>query len=865
MALPPGTKFNGYEVLALIGAGGMGEVYRARDSSLKREIAIKVLPVFVSQDPDRLRRFEQEAQAAAALNHPNILSVYQFGLLNGAPYLVSELLIGENLREHLNRGPLPARKAIDFAIQCAHGLAAAHDKHIVHRDLKPENLFVTREGRLKILDFGLAKLTQPQPESDGAGPTQTHGTEPGTVMGTAGYMSPEQVRGADTDQRTDIFAFGAILYEMLTGRRAFQRGTSAETMTDILRDDPLVVSQAVQSVPPGLQRVARRCLEKNREQRFQSAFDLAFALEALSESGISVDAHITVPPARSRWKAISWASALLTLAVLLAAVTYFFFGKKQRIPFEHYSVEKIIDSDHLIDVAISPDGNYLAAIVVGANGAQSLILHHIPTGSERAILEDAKNRYYYITFSPDGNYLYFLLDKPNEADDLFRVPVLGGQATRIIKGIDTTISFIDGGSRICFYRENQSAGNYEFLSVSAEGGEETLLARKQKPFPGFVTVCSPDGKSALTDMPNFQSGTELHRLDFASGQMPLLRSFPLYLSWIHWHSTGDGFFASGVGYSSPAQLIYVTYPKLEMHPITNDALGLGAHSLSANEKTMVALQYDAHERFAELSIASPASINERDSGSVENFVWLDDHKVIESVQYQDLKIADLISDGTTPIASGLQIHVDNASLCGMDIIVASGWPRNGGPVSTYQLHLDGSGLKKLTGGPVDVSPHCTADGKWLFYVDGHHIQDPTVMRLPLQTGSGDKPANVGSATSYDVSPDGKSVVLMNQTNEGPTLHILATDTLKLMQSLVPPKDIDGDVTFSADSRSLFFSTAKAGDSTIWRQPLDAKSPIQVASIRKKSIGAIQQSPDGTRLGLVVSSPTSRAFLIRETR
>src|SRR5277367_3424993 len=229
MPLAAGTKLGSYEILGLLGAGGMGEVYRARDPALKREIAIKVLPSFVSRDPDRLQRFEQEAQAAAALDHPNILAVHQFGSFEGAPYLVSELLVGSTLRETLDHGPLPVRKTIDYGVQIAHGLAAAHEKGIVHRDLKPENLFVTKEGRVKILDFGLAKLVQRQPELDAPAPTLTVGTDPGLVMGTAGYMSPEQVRGQPLDHRTDIFAFGAILYEMLAGKRAFQRPTPVET------------------------------------------------------------------------------------------------------------------------------------------------------------------------------------------------------------------------------------------------------------------------------------------------------------------------------------------------------------------------------------------------------------------------------------------------------------------------------------------------------------------------------------------------------------------------------------------------------------------------------------------------------------
>src|SRR5450432_4886290 len=227
MPLTPGTILGQYEICSPLGAGGMGEVYRAHDTRLDREVAIKVLPETLTADPDRLRRFEQEARAAAALNHPNILAVHQMATHEGVSYMVSELLDGETLRERLKRGPIPLRKAIDYAVQIARGLAAAHDKGIVHRDLKPENLFVTKDGRVKILDFGLAKLIEPKPQADGVGPTMSLGTEPGVVMGTAGYMSPEQVRGQPADHRADIFAFGAVLYEMLAGTRAFQRSTSA--------------------------------------------------------------------------------------------------------------------------------------------------------------------------------------------------------------------------------------------------------------------------------------------------------------------------------------------------------------------------------------------------------------------------------------------------------------------------------------------------------------------------------------------------------------------------------------------------------------------------------------------------------------
>lgn len=272
MTIAAGTQLGPYGILHLLGAGGMGEVYLAEDPRIGRRVAIKVLPASLSRDADRLHRFEQEVRAAGMLNHPNILTIYDVGAYDGAPFVVSELLEGATLRQRMTSAPMPPRKAIDYALQIAHGLAAAHGKGIVHRDLKPENLFVTDDGHVKILDFGLAKLTRPDPAGSGPmidGPTGLPQTEPGTVMGTVGYMSPEQVRGLPSDNRSDLFSFGAILYEMLSGRRAFRGESAVETMNAILKEDPPEVAGAGHSLPVAVERVVRHCLEKNPEERFQ--------------------------------------------------------------------------------------------------------------------------------------------------------------------------------------------------------------------------------------------------------------------------------------------------------------------------------------------------------------------------------------------------------------------------------------------------------------------------------------------------------------------------------------------------------------------------------------------------------------------
>jgi serine/threonine protein kinase/Tol biopolymer transport system component len=330
MALTSGTRLGPYEILSPLGAGGMGEVYKARDPRLGRDVALKVLPASFSKDSDRLRRFEQEARAAGVLNHPNITAVFDIGTHEGSPYVVQELLEGESLRSVLASGRLPPRKAMDYASQIARGLAAAHEKGIVHRDLKPENLFVTRDERVKVLDFGLAKLTSPErpgvPRTEY--PTETAGTEPGVVMGTPGYMSPEQVRGQAADHRSDIFSLGAILYEMLSGQRAFRGSSPADTMSAILREDPPDLSVTNSDLPPGLNQIERHCLEKNPERRFQSARDLAFDLEMLSAT--SGQAPVSSVPGLGTSKSRVRGAALGAALVLLLAAAYVAGRRTQR-------------------------------------------------------------------------------------------------------------------------------------------------------------------------------------------------------------------------------------------------------------------------------------------------------------------------------------------------------------------------------------------------------------------------------------------------------------------------------------------------------------------------------------------------------
>jgi len=469
----------------------MGEVWRARDKRLNRVVAIKVLPASFAQDADRLRRFEQEARATSALNHPNILTVYDIGDHEGTPFIVAELLEGEELREHLNEGALPVRKAVEYTQQIAAGLTAAHEKGIVHRDLKPENLFITRDGRVKILDFGLAKLKPPQVDAaDSQAPTQNKITDPGTVMGTVGYMSPEQVRGQEADHRSDIFSFGVILYEMLSGRRTFGGESSMEVMNAILKEEPQELGETNAKISPALEKIVRRCLEKKPERRFQTASDLGFALEALSTPSGSRLASSEERTNRSlalprEW--IAWAGAavlsLVTLGLTWAYLT------RQPTPDARVMKFSILppEKSSFGQIAMSPDGRHLA--FTAATGGLVQLWVRALDDTEAKPLGGTQGATFPF-WSPDSRYIGFFAE-----GWIKKIEVTGGPAKKLCEaGIPWGGAWSNTG--VILFRRPVVG----LFRVSATGGEVTQVTTVDRPrqeidhfYPSFL----PDGRHFL--------------------------------------------------------------------------------------------------------------------------------------------------------------------------------------------------------------------------------------------------------------------------------------------------------------------------------------------------------------------------------
>ena len=556
----PGVRVGPYEILASLGAGGMGEVYRARDERLGREVAVKVLASDYSADSDRLRRFEQEAKAAGALNHPNLVAVFDAGQHEGNPYIVFELLDGVTLRQRLGPGPLPVRKAVDYADQIASGLAAAHEKGIVHRDLKPENLFVTRDGRVKILDFGLAKLRpelEPAPRrADGA--TVSTATGAGLVLGTVGYMSPEQVKGDAADPRSDIFSFGVLLYEMLSGRRAFGGDTAAEVMTAILKDDPPELGKP--EISPGLQRVVNRCLEKRPEERFQSARDIAFALEAVSATPTTGRPLSVVAPGHQRRRV--WLGA--TVVALLAAVVAVL---RSRTPSEsqtRLAAESSIPAmktlpltsfpGEELDPAFSPDGRQFAfAWDGGAGDNLNIYVKLIDTGAPlRLTSHPGRDRT--PTWSPDGRYIAFTrLDEGGSG--LFMVPALGGAERRLLTlgfGADwywfsPSVDWSPDGKSIAFSDRASQEGHPSLFLVSIDDLERR---RVTWPPPGSAgdssPAFSPDGRTVAFVRWSGDGVGDIHLMAVSGGEPRRLTFDNTFIEGLAWGPSGNEIVFSSV-------------------------------------------------------------------------------------------------------------------------------------------------------------------------------------------------------------------------------------------------------------------------------------------------------------------------------
>ena len=912
-----GQTISHYRVTGQVGSGGMGIVYEAQDLDLGRQVALKFLPPQLSRDQNSLDRFLFEARTASALNHPNICTIYAVEKVhaeNGEEqsFIAMELLEGETLDRRLKSGPLALDRLLDWSIQLADALDAAHAKGIIHRDIKPANIFITQRGQVKVLDFGLAKLARSEMAMETIGPTQDspepmHLTSPGATVGTIAYMSPEQARGETLDARTDLFSLGVVIYQMATGRLPFSGATSAVIFHAILERDPVPAIQVNSTLPPKLDESIDKALEKDRDLRYQSAADLRGDLKRLkrdaesgrkaaqsASAGVSALQHTPAPsgilpraslgstaaadpatlavmPKPKRGAAIALGALIIAL---VAYGIYAFFSRSHPVPFQEISVTKVTDTGNEMLAAISPDGKYVLCMS-RKDGLASLWLRNVPTNSNTQVQPPADVYYNGLKFSPDGNYFYFARSDPGnpESKFLYRSALLGGAPEKLASDVDTNITFSPDGKNYAFMRyDNPEEGKYQLIIRPVDGGDaqEKVLTSGSMAQGLSSPAWSPDGKTIVCNELHAGYIQSLVRVNASSGQRePFFTKEDQFFGSPTWMPDGKGLLGllHDLGDLHAAQIGFVSYPQAKISSITHDTNSYSDVSVAANGLALATILSEERwnlfvqpESGAQGHLVVSAHAN-------TNFSWMPGGQIIDD-QGNVLTRIDPATGNRSVIAPERGKAAGDFSACanGRYIVFELLSPGARSNVDIWRMDSSGGNLKQLTSGKNDTLPLCSVDGRWAYYID--QKDEPNVARVPIDGGAPQVLSNLAiSDSQFDVSPDGRwaaFATLEHALGHKDTLVLVNTDSGQT-RKLDFEKLRFGLLRFSSDGKAVVYPTRANGVDNLWLQPLDGSKGKQITNFTSERIYDFHWSFDGKQLALVRGHTDSDVVLIREAR